>query len=156
MSKKRKIEVLARGVYIRDGRLLHCHSRGAENIYLPGGHVEFQESAGSALVRELMEELGIRAEVGRFLGVVEHAFLQHGKPHAEINLVFEFDVPEWTERDDPQPISREKKINFGWTKLSDLNRSAMEPAVLRRLLPEWLKTVSAVSKLGTTIEDLPE
>ena len=54
--------------------------------------------AGQAepLVREVKEELGVDAETGAFLGVVENAFEQHGKPHAEINLVYELKLPATT------------------------------------------------------------
>jgi len=70
MSKPDLIEILARGVCVVDGRLLLCHTKGARNTYLPGGHVEFREKARETLRREVEEELGVKAKVGRFLGVV--------------------------------------------------------------------------------------
>ena len=148
MLSKYHIETLARGVYLRENQLLYCHSRGAKNIYLPGGHVEFNESATVALARDLDEELGIRAEIGHFLGAVEHAFIQKGKPHAEINLVFAFSVPEWGVEEFPCPVSREKKIDFGWTDISSLETSPLEPAVLRPLLPRWIEVPESVARWG--------
>jgi 8-oxo-dGTP pyrophosphatase MutT (NUDIX family) len=51
--------------FLRDGkRVLLCHRSAGRRWYpdvwdLPGGHVEAGESPGTALVRELREELGI-------------------------------------------------------------------------------------------------
>jgi 8-oxo-dGTP pyrophosphatase MutT (NUDIX family) len=131
-----QIEVLARGACVINGRLLLCHSKGAANTYLPGGHVEFRERAPEALRREIEEELGRNATVGRFLGGVEHAFVQKGVPHAEVNLVFEITVGGLTAG--VVPSSKEEKIEFLWADLAGLDATALEPAVLRRVLPGWL------------------
>jgi len=62
---KHQIEILARGVCVSGGRLLVCHTHGADNTYLPGGHVEFDEKAKIALRREMMEEMGLKVKVGK-------------------------------------------------------------------------------------------
>ena len=90
------IEVIARGVCVQDGKILLCRAKGGATTYLPGGHIEFGETGRQALVREVKEEIGVDAETGAFLGVVENAFQQHGKPHAEINLVYELKLPATT------------------------------------------------------------
>ena len=36
----------------------------------------------------MKEESGLDVEVGKFLGVLENSFLQHGEKHCEINLVY--------------------------------------------------------------------
>ena len=121
------IETIARGVCVRDGKLLVCRAKGAKSCYLPGGHVEFGETGRQALVREMAEETGLAAEAGDFLGVVENAFEQHGKPHAEINLVYAMDVAS----DDVE--SREDWISFEWIPLSGLAAANLLPADFRRL-----------------------
>ncbi len=130
------IETLARGVCVRNSRLLLCHSTGADNTYLPGGHVEFMESARRSLAREMLEETGLTVAVGRFLGAVEHAFVQHGVPQSEINLVFEMNVPGLKADSYVQP--REERIDFLWADIDNLEEARFEPAVLRDLLPRWL------------------
>lgn len=134
---KQHIEILARGVCIVRGQLLLCHSKGAANTYLPGGHVEFREAARTALTREIAEEMGCRAKAGRFLGCVEHAFRQKGQWHAEINLVFELRIPGLTPA--TPPPTREDWIDFCWVPLARLRPARLEPAVLCRELPRWLK-----------------
>ncbi len=134
--KTKTVEILARGVCVKRGRLLLCHTQGADNTYLPGGHVEFGEPARSSLAREIQEELGLTARIGRFLGAAEHVFAQKGEPHAEINLVFAMSVAGV--RADRAPRSCEKHIDFLWADMTDLDAARLEPALLRRMLPAWL------------------
>jgi len=131
-----QIEVLARGVCVRDRHLLVCHTRGAQNTYLPGGHVEFRESAPDALVREIREELGVPSRVRGLLGVIEHQFRQKGRTHCEINLVFALDllIPV-----DQSPVSCEGHLDFKWIPLSRLGISDLEPAPLRKMLGVWVR-----------------
>ena len=120
------IETIARGVCLREGRLLLCRAKGGATTYLPGGHIEFGETGRQALVREVKEELGLDAQTGKFLGVVENAFTQHGKPHAEINLVYELILPP-----NAEIAAREDWIAFEWRDRSDLGD--LLPAAFRRL-----------------------
>lgn len=147
-SKRGGIEVIARGVLAVGGHVLLCHSKGAPNTYLPGGHVEFGEPAAEALARELEEELGVKARVGRFLGAVEHTYTRKGEPNCEINLVFEVGVRGLSPRRIVE--SREDYIEFLWQPVAGLARSGLEPAVLRRLLPRWLRGGDAAPRWAST------
>ena len=121
------IETIARGVCIKDGRLLLCKAKGGRTTYLPGGHIEFGETGREALVREMREETGLASETGRFLGCVENSFLQHGKPHAEINLVYELKIA------DAGVTAKEDWIEFLWCPLADLASANLLPEVFNRL-----------------------
>ena len=120
------IEVIARGVCVQGEKILLCKAKGGATTYLPGGHIEFGETGRQALVREVKEELGVDAETGAFLGVVENAFEQHGKPHAEINLVYELKLPATT-----LARAREDWIEFEWRDRAHLDD--LLPAAFRRL-----------------------
>lgn len=119
------IEVIARGVCVTDGKILLCKAKGGKTTYLPGGHIEFGETGRQALVREIKEELGLGATTGAFLGVVENSFQQHGKPHAEINLVYELSLSEGEIK------AQEEWIEFEWRPLSDLDD--LLPEAFRKL-----------------------
>ena len=119
------IETIARGVCVRNGKLLLCKAKGGKTTYLPGGHIEFGETGRQALVREIKEELGLDAQAGAFLGVVENAFLQHGKPHAEINLVYALSLAEG------ETMAQEDWIEFEWRALSNLDD--LLPEAFRKL-----------------------
>lgn len=124
------IETIARGVCVRDGKLLLCRAKGGSTTYLPGGHIEFGETGRQALVREIREELGVEARAGAFLGAVENSFIQHGKPHAEINLVYAVEISEGELR------SQEDWIEFEWCDLDRLDSANLLPSNFRRLA-DW-------------------
>ena len=121
------IETIARGVCIRDGKVLLCRAKGGSSTYLPGGHIEFGETGREALVREMKEETGLDARTARFMGVVENSFMQHGKKHSEINLVYAMTV------NGASVTSRENWIEFLWCETSKLDEANLLPAEFRRL-----------------------
>ena len=126
------IETIARGVCVRDGKLLLCRAKGGSSTYLPGGHIEFGETGRQALVREVKEELGVESSTGAFLGVVENSFLQHGKPHAEINLVYELKLG--AEGGELPPLNaKEDWIEFEWCDLNRLDEANLLPPAFRSL-----------------------
>ena len=125
------IESIARGVCIKDGKLLLCRAKGGKSTYLPGGHIEFGETGRVALVREVKEELGVDASVGVFLGAHENSFLQHGKPHAEINLIYELKLAGGVDAGSLK--SQEDWIEFIWQDLDDLDSVNLLPDAFRRL-----------------------
>ena len=125
MATEKHIETIARGVCVRDGKVMLCYPKNRSYAYLPGGHIEFGETGREALVREMKEETGLDATAGELLGVIESSFVQNGEKHCEINLVYEMKVEE-TKFDELK--SMEDWICFDWV---DCNRLAGE-----RLLPE--------------------
>lgn len=149
MKHERTIETLVRGVCVKRGHLLVCQGRGAANTYLPGGHVEFGERATTALVRELREELGVKARAGAFLGAVEHTFIQKGRRHCEINLVFAVAIPALDPR--LRPEACEDWISFRWVPLAALGRNHLEPWPLRRLIPAWQRPGVATRRWAGTL-----
>lgn len=137
MSKSDKqVEIIARGLFVKGGRLLVCRTGNAPLTYLPGGHVEFGEGARETLKREIMEELGCRSSVGRFLGAVEHRFVQDGEQHHEVNLVFGMTLYGL---ESGKPVrSKEGHLGFSWLPVTRVRISDIEPAVLRVMIPSWI------------------
>lgn len=143
-----EIEIIARLAFVDQGHVLLCRRRDAGYTYLPGGHVEFGEGTRAALAREVDEELGVPAAVGRFLGVVENAFQQHGGPHQELSLVFAGRLPGVSFP--AAPPSREAHIDFVWQPLDQLAAANLLPPLVIDLLrrdgaagPEWLSSFDA-------------
>ena len=114
--------------------MLLCRAKGGKSTYLPGGHIEFGESGRIALVREVKEELGVDSSTGTFLGALENSFLQNGKPHAEINLIYELKLADGVDAGGLK--SQEDWIEFIWQDLDDLDSANLLPAAFRRL-SDW-------------------
>lgn len=119
------IENIARGVCVVGGKVLLCRPKGGAYSYLPGGHIEFGEKGCEALVREVHEEMGLDSKAGDLLGVVESQFVQHGKPHAEINLIFRLEIPDCAP---DRPVqAQEDWIEFVWQDVAEIDKAGLLP-----------------------------
>jgi ADP-ribose pyrophosphatase YjhB (NUDIX family) len=109
MSTKNNIHVLSRGVIIDQEHILLCRTLDLpiSFYFLPGGHVEHEESVETSLLRELMEETGAECKIKRFLECLEYSFeTGHGNicHNHEYNFIF---VAE----SESLKIERERSIN---------------------------------------------
>ncbi len=132
---------LARGVVIVEGKILLVHQIGADNTFLPGGHIEWRESAEQALVREIQEELGMYPTIKRFLGAIEHAWPENTRTNHEINLLFAVEI-EGLVSDKP-PASLEPHLEFLWVEPSQLAGVNLQPSALISLLQTGIKGFQA-------------
>lgn len=105
-------------------------------MFLPGGHIEFGESAKAALIREIEEETGSTIQVRNFLAAVEHQWQGKQHQHCEINLIFLMTSIDLSSQKTPE--SREPNIEFLWHPLNDLASINLQPSVLRTKLQQWV------------------
>lgn len=139
-EERHTIEILVRGVCVRAGYVLLCRNRRKGNVYLPGGHVEWGESAQGALRREILEEMGVVPRIGGFLGVCEAHFVQEGRCVCELSLCFRMNVK--TSPPPKPPKSAESKLEFFWFPLRRLKQSEMLPEILRNRLERWVRNAA--------------
>lgn len=87
VSQKRLLVVAA--LIESEGRILVCQRRKGSAFALkwefPGGKVQGRESIAEALRRELLEELGVEAEIGAEIYRTRHRYVELAR---EIELIF--------------------------------------------------------------------
>jgi 8-oxo-dGTP diphosphatase len=79
---------------VREGKILICQRTKSQPMALkwefPGGKIEPGEEAVQALKRELMEELGIQAEIGPEVAKVHHVYRRGNSVSLQFFLVERF------------------------------------------------------------------
>ena len=121
--------------------ILLCTVEGLDYWYLPGGRVRLGEPAGTALARELAEELGRDFPAGELALVVENIYTWHGIGH-EIGFYYRL---TWPAALDPGDLAGgEPGHSFRWAPAGELGSLRFEPA---RLVP-------VLQNLGGTLRHL--
>lgn len=84
------------GAIIPNGtKVLMAHDKKHDQYYTIGGRAHFGETSGQAMLREIFEEIGIKAELDRLAFVSENFFVVDGTPFHELAfywLVKPFDL----------------------------------------------------------------
>lgn len=126
------IEIIARAVIARNGKILLCRGKGGDYYFFPGGHVERGEKAEEALKREFAEELGIRIKKASFIGAVENFFADAYKHH-EINIIFKAEIIG------RELESKESHIEFEALAFDDFKSAKILPKALKKNVLKWMK-----------------
>ena len=120
-------------IAVHNERLLVEHDSEHRFCFVPGGRVEYGENAMQALAREVREELGEEATIGRLALVTDNLFELDQRRYQEIALYFliEF-APGATvlERDGPFAGS-ESGTSFQWIPLDGLEQANLFPTFLQ-------------------------
>lgn len=93
------VNVRVGAIIYKDGKLLMVGNERADYLYSVGGRIKFGETAEEAVIREVLEETGVRMEVDRLGFVHENYFYGDapsnlGKLIYEISFFFYMKVPE--------------------------------------------------------------
>lgn len=133
---KSHIHSIARGLLVQGEKIILCRVKDAKWFFLPGGHIEDGESARTALLRELREEIGnADYKITSFVGVCENIFpREEGILQHEINIIYEVDVPRKIKID-----TREDHIEFVSVAKKNLRDYKILSAALKEGLLEWLE-----------------
>lgn len=153
MPKSPTVEIITRGVLIHQGRVLLCKNIKHGYTYLPGGHVDFAESARTALNREMIEECGKGVEVGPLLLTTEEVFKGPKRTHHEINLVFHMEQLGGKATPPDEVPSEEDHIGFVWADLAELIDVDLRPDSMKA----WLMSGGGVEpSAGPMLSSIPE
>jgi 8-oxo-dGTP pyrophosphatase MutT (NUDIX family) len=124
----------AGGVVVHDGSVLLLRRRdpssGPDEVRLPKGHAEPDESAAECAVREVQEEAGLRAPtIAAPLGTVENRFAYGGERFVRYETWFLMTV------DDPAMLDPEPQFEPVWHPLAQAERALSYEA--ERLAFRW-------------------
>ena len=124
--------VRATALILQNGKLLVTKDKG--KYYTIGGAIQVNESTEEAVVREVREELGVKAEAGQLAFVVENRFEQDGVSYHNIEFHYLVDLLE----DAPLTMQEDEKMQpCEWIDLDELQNIQLVPAFLKTALPDW-------------------
>ena len=119
--------IVSAAVVVRDGRVLLSQRKKGSHLAdaweFPGGKVEPGEDPKAALVRELDEELGVRAEIGDIVEVTFHTYAEATR--TVLLLFYEATLAP----DSPEPTAKDVAA-VRWASRDELDPKAFPPADL--------------------------
>jgi 8-oxo-dGTP diphosphatase len=136
MKLDKRFHYLVRAVILDKGKVLLAKAKGASNTFLPGGHVEIGETMHEALHRELKEELRLEIKIQRYLGVIEHKWVDNQVENFEINHCFLASFSNLGPN--PDFRSLESHLEFVHAELGNLNGFNLKPSPLIDLIANLL------------------
>lgn len=139
------------GGVARRGDDVLLHRAEDEDFWsLPGGRVQFGETAEQAMAREMVEETGHSVDVGPLVAIIENFFTHEGLDRAldepgeleyhEMGLYFHIDVAAPLKEGDRftgielAGTDREFRLEFRWFHRDDVEDLDVRPVGLRGLL----------------------
>ncbi len=131
-DKSRKYGFWSSGDSLENRKLLVTKDKG--KYYTIGGAIQVNESTEDAVVREVREELGVKAQAGQLAFVVENRFEQDGVSYHNIEFHYLVNLLE----DAPLTMQEdEKRQPCEWIDLDQLQNIQLVPAFLKTALPDW-------------------
>ncbi len=94
-QEPKSVRYVVAALILRGGEVLICQRRAdqpmAHKWEFPGGKIEPGETPEQALVRELNEELGIRAQIGTHVARIRHTYRSGGAVDLQFFAVHHFE-----------------------------------------------------------------
>lgn len=123
---------IARGICIKEDKLLLAYHKEKDYYFLVGGHIEDGESGKQALEREILEECGVPSVVGKHLTTFEHAFKNEAEVQNELTLIYQVELQS-------EPASKVPYLDFKWFTARDFPALNFLPSQLRQPVENLLK-----------------
>ena len=127
------------GLIIKNNKILLVDMDNSGFICLPRGYVELGETTEVAVKRELLEEVGKKFDISKYLGVVENYFInKYSKKIHEISFYYLMTPIENIDTNNFTIIENDKgnkvKLDFKWIDLKDIGNYDIRPSFLKQIL----------------------
>ena len=122
-------------VLVKNNKILVQRDRQGNEYALPGGHVKIGETLVDGLIREMMEETGVKIECKRLLWSEECFFEWKGKQAHNISFYYLIELCENYEiPDNDEFVSQQDNYNvvFGWMPIEQLQNVIIYPEFLKQ------------------------
>ena len=124
--------VRATALMINNRKLLVTKDK--DQYYTIGGAIQVNERTEDAVVREVREELGVKAQARQLAFVVENRFEEDGVNYHNIEFHYFMNLLE----DAPLTMQEDEKSQpCEWIDLDKLEDFQLVPAFLKTALPNW-------------------
>ena len=129
--------VRATALIVEEGKLLVVEDE--DGFYTIGGAIQVGERTEEAVIREVKEELGVKAQAGQLAFVVENRFEQAGVHFHNIEFHYLVDLLE----DAPLTMQEDaRQLPCRWIALNQLHTVPLKPGFLKIVLPVWAGQLS--------------
>ncbi|MBR2024474.1 MAG: NUDIX domain-containing protein, partial [Clostridia bacterium] len=138
-------------VIINDGKVLAMKDNHADYYYLPGGRVQFNETAEKAVLRELKEELDIDAEIVRPLYFNQNFFNEDVLKidYHEIGVYFLVDVSKTdilSRGETFSGVETVKNQRFEWMSFDRVKNEYLYPNFIKENIDNLPKTLEIINE----------
>lgn len=122
---------ISRLTCIFKNEILLTKSKQDGYYFLPGGHIENNESPEQALIREIKEELNIDIPLSelKFISEFENSWINKNGDNHEVNYVY-LNQPD----NKFDTISQEDHIDFEWIPKTRLNEIDLRPEQIKEII----------------------
>ncbi len=130
------------GIVMLEGKVLLEHYRKKDFWVLPGGRVSFGETSGTAVIREMEEELNMKVSGASLAYLIENYFRYDGYIYHEIAHLYYFNeilnISNFPVNDIVIKGADYSDQVFYWKDISELHTIDLKPAILKNKLPGFI------------------
>jgi len=127
-------EIISRCLIVNDGKILLCENLSGKHYFLPGGHLEKEESPEIALGRELLEEIGQTPLKIKRVAEIKNSYVDKRGTHDETFYIYLVALADYK-----NIKSRENHIEFEWVSIDSLSSINFKP---KKAVGEIINTIN--------------
>jgi 8-oxo-dGTP pyrophosphatase MutT (NUDIX family) len=139
------------GIAVQNDKLL-LHKTPSDHFWsLPGGRADMFEFTRETLLREMLEETGLSAEVGDLLWIVENFFEYDQIRYHEIGFYYKMEIRSLATEQDFTAIEEGSELMFHWPPLGELSSIKIYPDFITK---ELIQNTSSIRHIVTDFKNL--